>query len=111
MDKSERINWEADMVITSLLAAILWCRQGDVHLYLEQDVCTPSSSFSSNNLISLVFDIFLVVVLWLNEEMYIIMFPSQVFSEYSSHKFFNPSKLDNRCGSAKFFGSPYSGKF
>ena len=39
------------------------------------------------------------------------MFPSQVFSEYSSHKFFNPSKLDNRCGSAKFFGSPYSGKF
>ena len=33
------------MVIINLLAVILGCRQGDVHLYLEQDVCTPSSRF------------------------------------------------------------------
>ena len=41
----QNVNWTTDMVITSLLAAILGCRQGDVHLYLEQDVCTPSSRF------------------------------------------------------------------
>ena len=33
------------MVIINLLAVILGCRQGDVHLYLEQDVRTPSSRF------------------------------------------------------------------
>ena len=33
------------MVIINLLAVILGCRQGDVHLYLEQDVQTPSSRF------------------------------------------------------------------